>query len=86
MNYFAVACLVGHIDRYRRTFFETQQRTGHLPVIGNGLDGAPGSDLERIVCDVDGVVGDLSASDQRRRSDGHAGQFEQLTPGNQILA
>ena len=89
MNHFAVAGLVGHIDGDRLTFFQAQQRTGHLAVIRNGLDVAPRSDFERIGGDVDGVISGsdlLSTSAQRRGSDGHAGQLEQLTPGNQTLS
>ena len=56
MNHFAAAGVVGHIDGDRLTFFEAQQRTGHLLVIRDGLNGATRSDFERIGCDVDAVV------------------------------
>ena len=56
MNHFAVARLVGHIDGDGLAFFKPQQWAGHLAVIRNRLDGAAGSDFQRISCDVDGVV------------------------------
>ena len=89
VHHFVVVGLVGHIDGDWPAFFETQQGTGHLAVIRNGFEGAPGSELEGIVCDVDGVVSGsnlLGVSAQRRGSDGHAGELEQLSPGNQTLA
>jgi len=86
MNHFAVAGLVGNIDGDRLAFFQAQQRTRHLAVIGNRLDGFARRNLECIGSDVDGVIGGselLAESGQSRGSYGHAGKFKHLSPGSQ---
>ena len=80
MDDIAVGGSVGHIDGHRPAF-SGAERTGYLAVIRDGLDVATRSGLEHIGCNVDGVIRGsdlLSTPAQRRGSDSHTGQLEQL--------